>query len=393
MFRTVPLVRLLVAVGIVLLTATPSPAIFGAFRMCANDEVHRINRQLAGQLLDFTANHGVDRRIFSPTLGEKRDLYVYLPPGYDGKKQYPGMLWLHGLNHDEKHFLDVVPIFDSLIRCGKLPPMVIACPDASIRNRPSVVHAGSFYMNGVNGAYADYVAKDVWCFVKQNFFVRPERGAHVLAGASMGGYGSFALGFKNREEFGVLAALMPPLNLRYGDSRGKYMTNYDPADFSLRRTDRRHEIVGRFFGVIVIRARRLLDPVVGRNHPDPTGFLAAENPYEMLTTLAIKPEEFHLFVGYGKKDEFNLDAQVESFLDEAARHGIKPDVIVLPNGRHNKKTAFAMLPAMSRWMTEKLAPFSEACPVVVQPAGGTLPLCAIRHPIQPASCIGEMLGR
>lgn len=371
------LIARLIAVAVVLGSAAPAPAFLGVFRFCPRDQVERINQTLAGRLLDFTNNHGCDRRIYSSTLAAKRDVYVYLPPGFDGTKQFPGMLWLHGLNHDEKHFLDAVPHFDAAIRAGKLPPMVIACPDASIRNRPAVMHAGSFYMNGVNGNYADYVSKDVWGFLKDNFRVRPERGAHVLAGASMGGYGSFALGFKNRDEFGVLAALMPPLNLRYGDCHGRYMTNYDPSCFALRETDRRHEVIGRFFGVVVIRARRLLDPVVGRGHPDPTSIIAKENPYEMLTSLAIKPGEFELFIGYGKKDEFNLAAQVESFLDEAARHGIRPDVLVVPDGRHNKSAAFAMFPDMCKWLTAKLAPFAEPVPVAGCGCGYT-PRCAVR---------------
>ncbi len=396
MFRTASIVRFAAALVGLLALAGPAPALFGVFRFCPRDEIERTNRTLAGQLLDFTNNHGCDRRVFSPTLGEKRDVYVYLPPGFDGKKQFPGMLWLHGLNHDEKHFLDVAPLLDEAIRCGKLPPMVIACPDASIRHRPELTHAGSFYMNGINGNYADYVSQDIWNFLKKNYCVRPERGAHVLGGASMGGYGSVALGFKNRDEFGVLVALMPPLNLRYGNCRGKYMTNYDPNCFALRETDRRHEVIGRFFGVVVIRARRLLDPVVGRNHPDPTGFLAKDNPYEMLTALGIKPNEFELFIGYGKKDEFNLDAQVESFLDEACRLGIKPHVLMVPDGRHNKRSAFAMFPEMCRWMTEKLAPFAE--PVVLTPKCGKRscrPLGSVRSPAlvtAPAMLFNELGG-
>ena len=40
----------------------------------------RLNRKLRGRVVDFTENHGADRRIYSPILGRPRDLYVYLPP-------------------------------------------------------------------------------------------------------------------------------------------------------------------------------------------------------------------------------------------------------------------------------------------------------------------------
>src|SRR5262249_50052193 len=52
-------------------------------------KLRRVNRRLHGQVLDFTANHGRDNRIWSDALGEKRDLYVYLPPGFSPCKRYP----------------------------------------------------------------------------------------------------------------------------------------------------------------------------------------------------------------------------------------------------------------------------------------------------------------
>src|SRR5687767_2948583 len=55
--------------------------------------LRRTNHKLAGQVLDYTKNHGEDNRIWSNALCEKRDLYVYLPPCYDPKKAYPLILW------------------------------------------------------------------------------------------------------------------------------------------------------------------------------------------------------------------------------------------------------------------------------------------------------------
>ena len=59
------------------------------------------NHKLAGQVVDHTNNHGRDRRIFSPALDEKRDLYVYLPPGYRPVQAYPLAIFLHGFRGDE----------------------------------------------------------------------------------------------------------------------------------------------------------------------------------------------------------------------------------------------------------------------------------------------------
>src|SRR5262249_10642549 len=53
------------------------------------NQVQRVNRSLHGQLLAFTWQGGVDHRIWSPALNQRRGMLVYLPPGYDPKKQYP----------------------------------------------------------------------------------------------------------------------------------------------------------------------------------------------------------------------------------------------------------------------------------------------------------------
>lgn len=67
-------------------------------------QFERVNRGLHGTVQDFTKNHGKDRRIFSPAMGEKRDMYVYLPPGYDPSKSYPLAIFLHGAAQDEEFF-------------------------------------------------------------------------------------------------------------------------------------------------------------------------------------------------------------------------------------------------------------------------------------------------
>src|SRR5258708_1646875 len=82
--------------------------------------------------------HGADRRIWSPALCAKRDLYVYLPPGYDRAKKYPLLIFLHGAGQDEQLFLkNLAKEFDQTIAAGKFPPAVVAAPDGSMLGRPS----------------------------------------------------------------------------------------------------------------------------------------------------------------------------------------------------------------------------------------------------------------
>ncbi len=358
---TTRLALALLLAGVVLgLTPTRSEAFWSVFKNFGPNRMERLNGKIGGRVYDHTDNHGVDRRICSKALGEKRDLYVYVPPGYDGKTQFPFMLWLHGFGHDEKNFLDSVPYLDEGIRTGAIPPMVIVAPDASVNGKPSLFNTGSFYLNSKAGRFEDLIIDDIVPFAFKNYAIRPEREAHVIAGASMGGYGAYSLGFKHKELFGSIAGIMPPLNMRYIDCHGKYMSNYDPNCVAMRNEFPRFEVIGRFYGVITVRQRRLIDPLFGRNNPDVLAILSANNPIELLETKSVRPDDYKLFIGYAGQDEFNLDAQAEHFLDVARKKGICPDVIKIEDGHHRKSTGVKMFPALARWLTPILSPYTPA---------------------------------
>src|SRR5262245_44982227 len=57
----------------------------------ADNELEVTSRKLQGHIVDFTFNHGTDKRMWSRSLEQRRDLYVYLPPGYDPSLRYPLM--------------------------------------------------------------------------------------------------------------------------------------------------------------------------------------------------------------------------------------------------------------------------------------------------------------
>src|SRR5207249_1212566 len=147
---------------VVLLAALTAHApAWNGLRLFTWVRLERVNGRIQGQVLDFTHNHGADRRIYSPALDARRDLYGYLPPGFDPARQYPLMLVLHGIAQDEQFFLKVFEDLDCAICCGQLPPMIIAAPDGSLHGSPSLLQPGSFYLNTRAGRFADYITQDV----------------------------------------------------------------------------------------------------------------------------------------------------------------------------------------------------------------------------------------
>src|SRR5262249_31791121 len=153
-------------------------------------------------------------------------------------------------------------------------------------------------------------------------------------GVSMGGGAAYALAMKHRDQFKVCAALFPPLNTRWEDCHGRYVSDFDPDCWGWR-TDfsRRNEPIARF-GPVTIRLKRMVGPLYGFG-PEVAQRVAHENPSELLERLDVRPCELAMFIGYAGKDEFNIDAQVESFLVLARARGICPAVEYVPDGRHD----------------------------------------------------------
>jgi hypothetical protein len=320
--------------------------------------LNRISRHLSGRVLDFTHNHGSDNRLWSPALGERRDVYVYLPPGFDPCQRYPLVIWLHGFAQDELSFLrEVVPPLDQAIAAGKLPPMIIAAPDGSFKGSACLFSPGSFFLNSRAGAFEDYLMVDVWNFLHEHFPIRPEREAHVMAGVSMGGGAAYNKGIKYRDRIGVVLGIFPPLNTRWIDCHHRYLANFDPDCWGWR-TDfsRRREVIARFYG-IPIRLRQVVRPLYG-NDPNTAELVARENPIELLDLYDLKEGELEMFVAYGKKDQFNLDAQIESFLYVARCRGLTVATHVNPRGKHDRSTALGFFDDAVNWLAPRLAPYS-----------------------------------
>jgi Putative esterase len=336
----------------VALTAVPSAAAFGG--LCGGGgratDIRQLNAHLAGRVDDFTANHGSDNRIDAPSLGQKRDVYVYVPPGYDPAKRYPLVIWLHGLNQDETSFLEIAPKFDQAMVAGILPKFVAVAPDGTANNRVGLREPPTLYLNSPLGRFADFITFDVWNHVVTHYSIRPERQAHVLAGASMGAFGAYNLGIKHKDHFGVIAGVLPPINLRYAD--------FDPNCFGWVTEYQPNAVVARFgpCGLVKIRERQLIAPVFGEG-PDVIAKVAAENPAEMLAAYKVKPGELEMFAGYAARDEFNFDAHAESFTFLAQAQGLTVHTVKVP-GRHDKQSGLLLLPAFVDFLRPRLEAYA-----------------------------------
>ncbi|MBM4070987.1 MAG: hypothetical protein FJ271_18865 [Planctomycetes bacterium] len=329
----------------------------------ADNELYVVSRKLHGTLVDFTFNHGKDNRMWSRSLEQRRDMYVYLPPGYDPQLQYPIMILMHGFASDEQTIFRIAPELDSAMVKGTLPPFIVAVPDGSLTGEPCLLTPGSFFLNSEAGAFEDFILQDVWDFMIRRYRIRPERNAHVLAGVSMGGFGAYSLGIRHREGFGVVVGVNAPLNLRWVDKQQRYFSDFDPYNWGWREQFRPHEPVGRFMGgLLTIRVKHMLGNNFGKDD-EATQQVSAFNPIELIDRTRLRNGELAMYIAYAGQDEFNIDAQVESFLYVCKHRGLEIGVGYKADGKHDSDTAIALLPGVFYFLTPILSPYSPGIPI------------------------------
>jgi Putative esterase len=317
-----------------------------------------LNRKLCGRMVDHTWNHGQDRRLCSPILGMRRDLYVYLPPGYDPSIAYPLIVYLHGADIDEHAFLDPKDLLwlDEMMSLGKVPKAIVACPDGTYEGRNRIIGTHSLYVNGLGGRFEDHVVEEVVPYLIRTYSIRPERQAHALLGISAGGFGAMGMALKHREIFGVVATLGGPLNMLYYNCQGRYGDDFDPATYRERVEYDPDEIIARYyFGLLRRKVKTFLEPVYGTGSGVITK-ITRDNPADLLASTDLRPGELSMYVAYPGRDNYNFDAQDRSFAWLAGLRGVDVPLVRDPKGHHNLPYFEAAVRLAYDWIGRQVLP-------------------------------------
>lgn len=320
-------------------------------------ELPILNHCLYGRIIDYTNHHGSDHRIWSDALQCSRNLYVYLPPGYDPDQQYPLLIWLQGYADNDHEFnRRALGRFDRAIVCGTLPPVIIACPSGHIPGRIT----GSLFLNTKAGAYEDLVVQDIMNFMTAHYPIRPEREARVLVGISGGGWAAYCLAMRHRDCFGVVVGILPTLNVRWLDCHGNYRSHFDPCCWGMR-CDLKNDLLGIYYG-IPVTFKSMVKPFFGWG-PETLDWISEENPIELIDRTCLQPGELAMYVGYIGHDQLHVDAQVESFVYLAQQRGLCVTVDFRPELRgHNFHTGTKFIAAVAEWLGPQMAPYSPGLP-------------------------------
>ncbi len=170
------------------------------------------------QLWEFQpVPHGTvhEHAYFSKSLGVRRSVHVYTPPGYEkNSRKLPVLYLFHGAGDNDAtwtatgraHF-----IADNLLAQQKIRPMIIVMTDGhALSGNPTRVSTNMISRNVE--AFADDLLRDVMPLIESTYRVKANRDSRAIIGLSMGGGQSLSIGLKHRELFawvGGMSSFLP----------------------------------------------------------------------------------------------------------------------------------------------------------------------------------------
>lgn len=141
----------------------------------------------------------------SKTVGTRRNMMVYTPPGYSADNHYPVLYLLHGIGGDETEwYKNASPqvILDNLYADKKLIPMIVAMPNGRAEKNDRA--EGDIFAPEHVQAFADFekdLLGDVIPFMESKYSVKKGCDSRALAGLSMGGGQSLNFGLAHLDVF------------------------------------------------------------------------------------------------------------------------------------------------------------------------------------------------
>jgi enterochelin esterase-like enzyme len=160
----------------------------------------------------------------SKSLGTDRRLVVYTPPGYDtSSDRYPVLYLLHGAGSNETAWTErghAHVILDNLIADGRLKPLVVVMPFGfAFQRAPGTRGDAAENKQQREGFWKDFI-EDVIPTVEGTFRVYRDRDHRAIAGLSLGGAQSLAIGLSRTDLFSRIAGFSSAMGAANNPSTG-----------------------------------------------------------------------------------------------------------------------------------------------------------------------------
>ena len=290
--------------------------------------------------------HDLESRVLGGNaLGDptRRELWVYLPPGFAPARRYPALLAVVGFTGTGAMLFNRDPLaedlahrLDRLIAAGTCPPLIVVAPDCFTRL------GGNQYINSTaTGRYEDYLVDEIVPFVEKAYPI----GRWGVFGKSSGGYGAMVLGMRHPEKFQAVADHSGDANfeLCYLPDASAALDAFREAGGPAAWLDRfwaddnrhrgRHMKALNFLAMAAHYSPNPASPHLGVDfpfdldtgefRPDVWDRWRAWDPVQMVAAHAEKMRALRcLFVDCGTKDEFTLQWGARALVARLRQHGL-----------------------------------------------------------------------
>lgn len=146
----------------------------------------------------------IEREFDSSTLGRAWRYTVYLPDGYDGGDlRYPVLYLLHGNGGSGQSWVkqgNIQATLDELIAKKEIPAAIVVMPDAGT----------TWFVDRKEKMETAFLA-DLLPYIEREHRTIDSREGRVIAGFSMGGYGSLRFVLLHPEKFAAAGLLAPAI--------------------------------------------------------------------------------------------------------------------------------------------------------------------------------------
>jgi predicted alpha/beta superfamily hydrolase len=153
-------------------------------------------------------------------LPHPRDIYVYLPDGYEAHEKKLPVLFMHdgqNLFNPSRAFMgktwQLEKTLNRLIEQKKIPPIIVV----GIDNTPDRINEYTPHFDpdqnrgGKGSQYLEMIVSDLRPLLLQHFKIDQRRKFTGIMGSSLGGLISLYAGAKYSQEFGLVGALSPSI--------------------------------------------------------------------------------------------------------------------------------------------------------------------------------------
>ena len=148
----------------------------------------------------------------SKTLGTRRQMRVYTPPGYSADHKYPVLFLLHGIGGNDREWTQACHadnVIDNLLADGKIEPMIVVFPNGNSSVTADGSGASPGAAAGVRGGgfggwgtpFENDLLKEIIPYIESHYSVYTDREHRALAGLSMGGGQTLNIGLAHVDTF------------------------------------------------------------------------------------------------------------------------------------------------------------------------------------------------